>query len=89
MINSGQCRSARAFLGWTQADLHEQTGVSIRAIQDFEAERRTPNGTTLRALLSCFERSGIEFREDGPTYFVGFRGITPDPRDQGYTAELE
>lgn len=90
MISSEQCKAGRAVLGWTQADLANESGVSLRAIQEFEKKERKPNRTTLQGLLAALERSGIELTRDGAgLHWGGLRGINLDPRDIGKGAELE
>lgn len=60
-ISAAQCRGARAMLGMTQLTLAELSGVSPRAIADFEAENRKPIQATLAALQRALEGAGIEF----------------------------
>jgi transcriptional regulator with XRE-family HTH domain len=90
MISNEQCRAGRAVLGWTQTDLSGESGVSLRAIQEFEAGARKPNRTTLQGLLAALERHGIEFKEDGAGLSWGtLRGINIDPREIGKGQYLE
>lgn len=86
-----QCRAGRATLNWTQSELAEAAKVSIRAIQDFEAEKRNPNHATRAALRYAMEVAGVEFRKDDAGFWVGrgMRGITRDPRKRGLGAEIE
>jgi transcriptional regulator with XRE-family HTH domain len=61
MIISAQCRAARAWLQWTQAELAERADVGLSAVKNFE------NGSvrTLPAIRNEIERAfnaaGIEF----------------------------
>ena len=64
-ISAAQCRGARAMLGITQQELAEQSGVSPRAIADFEAENRKPIRATLAALQRALEGAGMEFTNGG------------------------
>jgi transcriptional regulator with XRE-family HTH domain len=64
-ISAAQCRGARAMLGMTQQELAEQSGVSPRAIADFEAENRKPIRATLAALQRALEDAGVEFTNGG------------------------
>lgn len=90
MITSKQCKAGRTVLNWTQSDLSAESGVSVRALQEFEADQRTPNITTLKGIISALERNGIVFIEDGAgLYWGGLRGIHIDPRLIGKGSELE
>jgi len=60
-ISSAQCRGARGMLNWTRADLAEASGVSPRALADFEADNRHPIRSTLAAIQRALEDAGIEF----------------------------
>jgi transcriptional regulator with XRE-family HTH domain len=53
-------------LGMTQQTLAELSGVSPRAIADFEAENRKPIKATLAALQRALEEAGVEFTNGGP-----------------------
>jgi len=64
-ISAAQCRGARAMLGMTQQELAELSGVSPRAIADFEAENRKPINATLAALQRALESAGVEFTNGG------------------------
>ncbi|MBB3240510.1 DNA-binding XRE family transcriptional regulator [Pseudomonas sp. Tn43] len=83
------CAQARAMLGWSVEELSEESGVSIDAIQRFEAERDVLDVTRL-ALAYCFESQGLVF-------FPGFatgrgmnvRGSTPDPVGRADYAMVE
>jgi transcriptional regulator with XRE-family HTH domain len=90
MITSEQCRAGRAVLNWSQSDLAKESGVSLRSIQEFEANQRNPNPTTLQGLLAALERNGIELSQNGASLEWGkLRGITIDPRKIGKGNELE
>lgn len=65
MISGAQCRAGRAVLGYSQSQLSEESGVSVRAIHDFEKESRIPNGATLFALHAAFERLGVNVLREG------------------------
>jgi transcriptional regulator with XRE-family HTH domain len=90
MITSEQCRAGRAVLNWSQSDLAKESGVSLRSIQEFEANHRNPNLTTLQGLLAALERNGIVLPQNGASLEWGrLRGITIDPRKIGKVNELE
>ncbi|HEY1632077.1 MAG TPA: helix-turn-helix transcriptional regulator [Rhizomicrobium sp.] len=48
-------------LNWTRADLAEASGVSPRALADFEAGNRKPIKATLAAIQRALEDAGMEF----------------------------
>ncbi len=90
MLTPEQCKAARAVVNWSQTDLSKESGVSLRAIQEFEAKQRKPNPTTLQGLRSALERYGIEFSQDGASLCWGYlRGITIDPRKIGQENDLQ
>jgi transcriptional regulator with XRE-family HTH domain len=60
-ITPGQCRAARAFLGWAQDDLAVKAKVAKKTIADFELGKRAPRPETLRSLRTALEKGGIEF----------------------------
>ena len=75
MATGRQLRAARAALGWTVAQLSEQSGVSRRTIERYEAAEGVPlqRGTTLATLVSSLEAGGIAFirsREDHPGILI-------------------
>jgi hypothetical protein len=61
MISAAQCRSARALLGWSIAKLASAASVSTSAIDDFEAERRTPVPSVTGPIRRAFEPVGVVF----------------------------
>ena len=60
-ISAAQCRAARALVGWTQDDLHKNSGVAKKTITNFEKEVRDPYERTKRDLQSALESAGVEF----------------------------
>jgi transcriptional regulator with XRE-family HTH domain len=64
-ITAQQIKAARAWLDISQDDLAAKTGVTRRAIQDFENGKRVPQARTLRDLRNALEQSGIEFLSIG------------------------
>jgi ribosome-binding protein aMBF1 (putative translation factor) len=66
VITPKQCKAARAFLGWSQADLADKVRVVQKTIADFEREARTPQRRTIEDIKMIFEKAGIRFKnEDG------------------------
>lgn len=56
-----QCRAARAWLGWSQQQLANKSGVSASTVRDFETGRRIPIANNLRAIRRALEDAGIQF----------------------------
>lgn len=61
-ITAGQCRAARALLGWSQRDLEVRAKVSRKAIADFEREVSTPYQRTIRDIVETLEAAGVVFQ---------------------------
>jgi transcriptional regulator with XRE-family HTH domain len=68
---SGQCRAARGFLSWSQAELGQRAKVDAKTIADFERGIRSPHPRTLDALAKAFEADGIVFLEASDTLATG------------------
>jgi transcriptional regulator with XRE-family HTH domain len=66
MLNAQQIRAARGWLGLSQEELAQLSGVAKRTIARFEQEISVPYERTLRDLQQCLEERGIEFLFDGP-----------------------
>lgn len=66
MIDSAQCRAARALLNWTQGELSGKTSISAVSIRAFEkgGEMRDNNKKLLQL---TFEAQGIVFLDTGET----------------------
>jgi len=57
-----QCRAARAWLAWTQAQLAQRSNVGLSALKDFEKGSRRRTLPAIRAQLQrAFEEVGVEF----------------------------
>lgn len=59
-----QCRAARGWLDWSQADLASAARVSLSTVRDFEKGRRVPIGNNLAAMRTALETKGIGFVDD-------------------------
>jgi transcriptional regulator with XRE-family HTH domain len=59
-----QIRAARSYLGWTQKQLEEVSGVCLTAIRDFE-DGSSPRRDTIAKLCSTFEKHGVLLTADG------------------------
>ena len=60
-----QVRAARAFLGWTQADLGEAAGLSYKTIHNFETSRFPLSPPSHAAVRKAFKKAGVEFLKRG------------------------
>jgi len=72
---AAQVRAARGLLGWSQAQLAENIGVSRSAIVDLESVKRRPHEGTVYVLVSEFMRAGVNFTGSG----VEFSEYPPPP----------
>ena len=75
-VTAQQVKAARAWLDLSQDDLAEKTGLTRRAIQDFENGKRTAQPRTLRDFRNALEELGIEF------LFIEERAVGICVRDQ-------
>jgi transcriptional regulator with XRE-family HTH domain len=57
----GQCRAARALIGWSQDQLASASKVAKATIANFELCKRVPYDRTLDDLVAALEAAGIEF----------------------------
>jgi transcriptional regulator with XRE-family HTH domain len=55
------CRSARAWLAWTQGDLAAKARVGLSTVKDFENGKRASIEATLAAMKAALEAAGIGF----------------------------
>lgn len=65
MINPHQIRAARALIDWSQSDLGQQSDLSQAAIANIETGKHRPNESTLAAILTAFDKGGVEFIDGG------------------------
>jgi len=61
MITSGQIRGARGLLRWSQKELAEKCGFSVRSINRIECDEADPKVSTLRTIQQVLEQAGIVF----------------------------
>lgn len=64
-ISAAQCRAARALLAWSQSDLCAAADVGRATLANFELEKSTPYGRTLRDIRAALETAGVTFLEAG------------------------
>jgi transcriptional regulator with XRE-family HTH domain len=60
MLTPEQCRAARGWLDWSQADLAQRARVSLSTVRDFEKGRRTPITNNLEALWHAIDAAGVQ-----------------------------
>ncbi len=75
-----QCKAARSLLGWSQADLAKNSGISTTPIADFERGKSQPQRRTLEALQTALEKAGIQFFDEDDVGGIGVRlhkGVKP------------
>jgi hypothetical protein len=63
-LSPEQCRAARAWLAWSQAELSKRSGVGTSAIKDFESANRHTRTSVWITLKRTFEDAGVEFLPD-------------------------
>ena len=66
MLSVGQIKAARAFLGWSAAELSKKSGVGATTLRRYEMQGGIPNANvqTLEKIRKAFESAGIEFTGD-------------------------
>jgi len=83
------CAQAREMLGWSLDYLSEQSGVSVPAIERFEAQAPVRDVTRL-ALAYSLEAQGVVFFPGfAPGRGGNIRGTTPDPMGREDFAMIE
>jgi transcriptional regulator with XRE-family HTH domain len=66
-----QCRAARGWLAWTQADLAERAKVGLSTVKDYEAGRRMPVHNNLEAIRKALEAGGMIITEKSVSGPIG------------------
>jgi transcriptional regulator with XRE-family HTH domain len=64
-LTPGQCRAARALIGWSQDELAAASKVAKATIANFELGKRAPYARTLEDLSAALEAGGVEFTNGG------------------------
>jgi len=83
------CTQARGLLGWDLAQLSRESGVSIAAIQRFEAGGELLDVTRL-ALAFRLEAEGLVFFPGfAPGRGMNIKGATPNPMERPDYAMIE
>jgi transcriptional regulator with XRE-family HTH domain len=84
MITAAQIKAARALLGWDQARLAKEAGLSLPTIQRMEASEGNvrSNVDSLVKVIEALDRAGVELLAEGAQSSGGGRGArlkTPKP----------
>ena len=56
-----QCRAARAWLDWSQAELAKAAGVGLSTVKDFETGKRAPIASNRKAIEAALAQEGFGF----------------------------
>jgi transcriptional regulator with XRE-family HTH domain len=75
-----QCRAARGWLGWSQAELARLANVSLRAVAAFERGEQTPRPNNMIAMRRAIEAAGLllVFNPDGSAAGILRQDADPD-----------
>ena len=67
MITAAQIKAARALLGWDQARLAQEAGLSLPTIQRMEASEGNVRGNvdSLVKVIEALDRAGVELLAEG------------------------
>jgi transcriptional regulator with XRE-family HTH domain len=60
-LSPGQCRAARALIGWSQQRLAATSKVAKATIANFETGKRAPYARTLDDVRATLEEAGVAF----------------------------
>ena len=83
------CAQARAMLGWSVDELSRESGVSVDAIERFEARRDVPEADRL-ALAYRFESEGLVFFPGfAPGRGMNMKGSAAEPMGRTDLAMVE
>lgn len=74
MIEPPLCRAARGWLGWSQQQLADESGVGLTTVRSFEKGRHGMIRATMTALERAFEDAGISFIVDEDGRAIGLNG---------------
>lgn len=62
-ISRGQCKAARALLGWNQERLAVMANVGKQTVADYERGARWPIRNNMIAIKGALEGAGIKFMQ--------------------------
>lgn len=61
LLTADLIRAARALLGWSQLELVRRSGVTQKALSDFELEKRPLTAKASEKLKTTLEANGVQF----------------------------
>jgi transcriptional regulator with XRE-family HTH domain len=79
-------RAARDLLGWTQARVAGEAGVSTAAVTALEVGRPGPRAGSVAAVTAALERAGVRFLAAAEGLGQGVRYERPEPASTGARA---
>jgi transcriptional regulator with XRE-family HTH domain len=79
-------RAARDLLGWTQARVAGEAGVSTAAVTALEVGRLGPRAGSVTAITAALERAGVRFLAAADGLGQGVRYARPEPVSTGARA---
>jgi len=84
-MTPAQCRAARGWLGWSQAELASRANVSLRVIAAFERGEQRPRPNNLIAIHRAIDAAGVRlvFDKEGAAGILrrdAGTDLTDDPR---------
>jgi transcriptional regulator with XRE-family HTH domain len=79
LITNLQIRAARALLGWSQAKLAEEAGVSVITVKRLEAQSEDFHARydIVMKVKAAVERGGVAFLGEGFSHGVQLRRPSP------------
>ena len=78
--------AARTLLGWTQARVAGEAGISTAAVTALEVGRRGPRAGSVAAVTAALERAGVRFLAAAEGMGQGVRYERPEPASAGTSA---
>jgi transcriptional regulator with XRE-family HTH domain len=78
--------AARALLGWTQARVAGEAGISTAAVTALEVGRPGPRAGSVAAITAALERAGVRFLAAADGLGQGVRYEWPEPASTGASA---
>jgi transcriptional regulator with XRE-family HTH domain len=75
--------AARTLLGWTQARVAREAGISTAAVTALEVGRRGPRSGSVAAITAALEQAGVRFLAAADGLGQGVRYERPEPASTG------
>jgi transcriptional regulator with XRE-family HTH domain len=60
-----QVMAARAFLGWSQHELGDASGLTFETVREFERDEQSATTKSVEAIRSAFHDAGVDFYNRG------------------------